>query len=278
MIQNMTQTRTGLKQSDPVRVCSAQMTSVWEDPEKSLAKAELFIRHAAASGADIICFPEQFATGWDPASNLNVEGINGRIIPALQGYARQAGIGILGSFREQFTPNPRNTAVAIGNDGRILATYAKIHLFSPGQENAAYTPGTGLGIFRLGGLTCGIATCYDLRFPELFSAYAGRGAEVVFVPAAWPASRIRHWELFISARAAENQLYIVAVNTTGKTPVDTYSGSSMTADPHGTIISRANDAEQLVFVDLDPAMVNSTRSSFPVVNDRRNALYRDLML
>jgi omega-amidase len=253
------------------------MTSIWEDPDKSLAKAEVFIRHAAASAADIICFPEQFATGWDPASVTNVEHVNGRIIPALQGYARKSGISILGSFREQFTPYPRNTSVVIGNDGRILAMYAKIHLFSPGQENTAYTPGTELGTFRLGSLSCGMATCYDLRFPELFSAYAAKGVQAVFVPAAWPASRIRHWELFISARAAENQMYIVAVNTTGKTPVDTYSGSSMTADPHGAIISRANDAEQLIFVDLDPAIVSSTRSSFPVGNDRRNALYRDLM-
>ena len=53
--------------------------------------------------------------------------------------------------------------------------------------------------------------------------------------------------------------------------------ASMTADPHGTIISRANEAEQLIFVDLDPALVDSTRSSFPVGNDRRDTLYRDLV-
>jgi omega-amidase len=253
------------------------MRSIWEDPEKSLAKAELLIRHAAASSADIICFPEQFATGWDPCSSSNIEDIDGRIISALQRYASEAGITILGSFREQYTPYPLNTSVVIGNDGRILGKYAKIHLFSPDQENTGFTPGTEMGTFQMDDLTCGIAICYDLRFPELFSAYAKRGVQVVFVPAAWPASRIRHWELFISARAAENQMYIVGINTTGETPVDTYSGASMTADPHGTIISRANDAEQLIFVDLDPAIVDTTRSSFPVGNDRKETLYRNLM-
>ena len=254
------------------------MTSIWEDPEKSLAKAELFIRHAAASGANLICFPEQFATGWDPCSSSNVEGIDERIIPALQKYARGAGISILGSFRERFTPSPRNTSVAIGSDGGILTTYAKIHLFSHARETSAFTPGTGLGIFPLGDLMCGIAICYDLRFPEVFRAYAKSGVQVVFVPAAWPANRIRHWELFISARAAENQMYIVGVNTTGKTPVDAYYGASMTADPHGAIISRGNDAEQLIFVDLDPGVIDTARASFPVGLDRKEALYRDLML
>jgi omega-amidase len=278
MMQSMNLTRTGPKRSDAVRVCSAQMASVWEDPEKSLAKVELFVHHAAASGAKLICFPEQFATGWNPASITHAEDIDSRIVPALQKYAREAGIGILGSFRERFTPHPRNTTVAIGNDGRILTTYAKIHLFSPAQENSMFTSGTELGIFPMGGLVCGIAICYDLRFPELFRAYAKRGVQAVFVPAAWPASRIRHWELFISARAAENQMYVVGINTTGKTPVDTYSGSSMTADPHGVIISRAHDAEQLMFADLDPATVDAARSAFPVGNDRKDTLYRDLML
>jgi omega-amidase len=254
------------------------MTSAWEDPAVSLAKAEHFVHHAAASGAELICFPEQFATGWDPSSKTNVEDIDSRIVPALQKYAREAGIGILGSFRERFTPYPRNTTVAIGNDGRILATYAKVHLFSPARENLMFTSGTELGIFQMGGLTCGIAICYDLRFPELFRAYQKRGVHAVFVPAAWPASRIRHWELFISARAAENQMYVVGINTTGKTPVDTYSGSSMTADPHGVIVSRAHDAEQLIFADLDPAIVETARSAFPVGNDRKDMLYRDLML
>lgn len=252
------------------------MTSVWEEPKKSLAKAEIFIQHAAASGADIICFPEQFATGWDPASHNNVEDPDSGIIPALRRIARDTDICILGSFRERSVPCPRNTAVAIGRDGSILSSYAKIHLFSPAEENKTFIPGTELGIFSLGALKCGIAICYDLRFPELFSAYAARDVQAVFVPAAWPASRIRHWELFLTARAAENQMYIVGINTSGTTPVDTYSGASMTVDPRGIIISRANDTEQLVFADLDPAVTDTVRSSFPVGKDRRDELYFNL--
>ena len=259
-----------------MRVCSAQMTSVWENPEQSLSKAETFIRHAAASSADIICFPEQFATGWDPGSTLNAMDMGNGTIPYLQKTAEDAGIAVIGSIRERVPAGLRNTAVVIGKDGTILASYAKIHLFSPAGEDARFIPGTELGTFTIGSLSCGIAICYDLRFPELFSAYAAKGVHAVFIPSAWPASRLRHWELFIRARAAENQMYVIGVNTTGNNPADTYAGASMTADPHGTIISRAGDSEQLLFSDLDLSDVSGTRNSFPVSRDRKIQLYRTL--
>lgn len=265
-----------MQNSSVVRICSAQIKSIWEEPEKTLEKAGMFIRHAAASGAALICFPEQFATGWDPQPRKNIQDIHGSLVSSLQAYAKEYGIGVLGSFRQANDPLPKNTAVVIGRDGRVLSTYAKMHLFSSGHEHEGNCPGNDLGIFSLDSLTCGIAICYDLRFPDLFRLYAKRGVHVVFVPSAWPHIRIRHWELFIQARALENQIYVVGVNTTGKTPIESYSGSSMTADPQGTIISRANDAEQLVFSDLDPAIVATTRLRLPVEKDRKDALYRSL--
>ena len=144
-----------------------------------------------------------------------------------------------------------------------------MHLFSPGGEHEGFAPGADLGIFALGPVTCGIGICYDLRFPDLFRLYAKKGVHVVFIPAAWPASRIKQWELFISARACENQMYVTGINTTGTTPVDTYIGGSMTADPYGSVISRANEAEQLLFCDLDPAAVKTVRTSLPVAKDCR---------
>ena len=109
------------------------------------------------------------------------------------------------------------------------------------------TPGTDLGIFTFDSLICGMAICYDLRFPELFRLYARKGVHAVFVPAAWPQSRTRHWELFIASTGCRNpDVYHRGKydrNYTGRS----YSGASMTADPHGSIISRADEAEQLLF-------------------------------
>jgi omega-amidase len=259
-----------------VRVCSAQITSTWEDPNHTLTRVEPFIKHAADCGAKLICFPEQFATGWDPQPRKNIQDIHGTIISALQEYAKKYRIGIIGSLREKHDPLPKNTAIAIGSDGKILAMYAKMHLFSFCHENEGNTPGTDLGIFTLDSLTCGMAICYDLRFPDLFRLYAQKGVQAVFVPSAWPQNRIRHWELFITARAAENQMYILGVNTTGTTPVDLYSGASMTADPQGIIVCRANEAEQILFSDIDPGEVMRTRHGFPVEKDRKDDLYYSL--
>jgi predicted amidohydrolase len=260
-----------------IRVCSAQIMSAWEDPEKTLTKAEIFIRHAADCGAKLICFPEQFATGWDPKPQKNIQDIHGSIIVSLQAYAKEYRIGIIGSLREQHDPLPKNTAIVINRHGRILAKYSKVHLFSMCHEHEGNSAGTDLGIFTFDSLTCGIAICYDLRFPELFRIYAQKGVQAVFVPSAWPQSRIGHWELFIRARAAENQMYVLGVNTTGTTPIDQYSGASMTTDPQGTIISRANEAEQLLFSDIDPGESERTKNAFPVEKDRKDALYHSLL-
>ena len=128
-----------------IRVCSAQIASVWEEPEKSAEESRNIIRHAADCGAKLICFPEQFATGWDPAPAKISRICTGSIVSSLQRYAGEYGIGILGSLREAHHPFPKNTAIAIGSDGRILATDAKMHLFSLCHEHEATYPGHGSG-------------------------------------------------------------------------------------------------------------------------------------
>jgi predicted amidohydrolase len=264
------------REEETVRVCSAQIAGIWEDPEKTLDKVESFVRYAAECRADIICFPEQFATGWDPESRNNIQQLTGQIISTLQKYAKKNSIAILGSFREASTKGPKNTALVIGKDGGVLTRYAKMHLFSHGKEDRFFEPGSDLGVFSLGPLTCGIAICYDLRFPELFRIYAKRGVQAIFIPAAWPQNRIQHWELFIRARAAENQMYILGINTTGITPVDRYAGGTMTSDPYGVIIQKAGDSEQLIFTDLDLRVIEDSRRAFPVIRDCKDVLYQEL--
>ena len=275
--KNRNNSRTDLYDERGMRCCSAQVESVWEDPVRSLKKAEPFIRDASRAGASLVVFPEQFPTGWDPLARTHVEECTGTTVRTLQSLAQEYSIAIIGSFREFCMPSTRNTAIAIGRDGGILARYSKIHLFSYAGEDTAFTPGNTLPAFSIDGVRCGIAICYDLRFPSLFRIYAKMGVQAVFVPAAWPQARIRHWELFIAARAAENQMYVLGTNTRGVTPIDRYAGASITADPFGTIISRAGDTDELLYSDLDPTIVDRLRHDFPVEKDRRDALYQTLL-
>jgi predicted amidohydrolase len=259
-----------------MRCCSAQISGVWEAPDETLEQVETCFFRAAREGAALISFPEQFATGWDPCSTKNTGGISGTVVNGLRELAKKHKIAVIGSFRETCLPKPRNTAIAIDRNGTILTTYSKIHLFTPGREDQAFSPGTGLATFALEEVQIGLAICYDLRFPEIFRLYRQRGVHAVIVPAAWPKSRLKHWELFIQSRAAENQMYIAGVNTSGTNPVDQYAGASMTADPHGTIIARAGTEQELLYYEIDPLIVEQARRDFPVENDRKDELYRSL--
>ncbi len=260
-----------------LRLCIAQISSVWEDPSGSLEKVRPLISEAACEEASVICFPEQFATGWDPLSKHHFQPPEGQIVTTLKKYAGDYKIAILGSFREEGAPGPKNTSVLIGADGEAHAKYSKCHLFSPSGEQLSYRPGDRIALFTLAGMRCGIAICYDLRFPPLFRAYAHAGAEAVFVPAAWPASRIVQWELLIRARALEHQMYIIGINTTGTTPVDSYNGHSLISGPDGEVITRAGEEEELLYAVVDSARVEAARRSFPVEKDRRADLYHRLL-
>ncbi len=259
------------------RVCIAQISGVWEDPAGSLEKVRPLIAEAAHRGASIICFPEQFATGWDPMSLHHVQPPDGQIMTTLRQYGEEYGIAILGSFREEGVPGPKNTSMLIGADGEVHARYSKSHLFSPAGEQIAYMPGDRIALFSLAGMRCGIAICYDLRFPPLFRAYAHAGAEAVFVPAAWPARRIAQWELSVRARALEDQIYVIGINTTGITPVDNYNGHSLVSGPEGEVIVRAGEEEGLLYAGIDTTRVAEARRSLPFQEDRRPDLYHRLL-
>ena len=95
----------------------------------------------------------------------------------------------------------------------------------------------------------------------------------MLVPAAWPASRIGHWELLLRARALEYQMYVMGVNPTGMTPVETYCGRSLAIDPSGTVVAEAGEDETLIPAVIDPEVVHRTREVLPVY---QNGLLDDL--
>jgi omega-amidase len=259
-----------------VKIALAQVTPVWEDPGATLRKVEPLIAKAAAEGALIVCFPEQFATGWDPGSGTNSQALDGDIFHTLSGYAKRHNIAVLGSLRLQEEGKLFNACIVAGRDGSLLAGYRKVHLFSPLMEGASYQQGENIATFRIGDMTFGIAICYDLRFAPLFRVYASAGADCMLVPSAWPASRMDVWELFIRTRAIENQMFVAGINTVGITPVDLYSGNSIVAGPTGNIIVRASDAEGVFFADLDPEVIRQARMAMNVEGDRQTGLYHEM--
>jgi predicted amidohydrolase len=122
----------------------------------------------------------------------------------------------------------------------------------------------------LDGLTVGITTCYDLRFPELYRALAERGVDLVAVPSAWPYPRVEHWNLLPQARAVENLCYVAAANGSGAFDDATLLGRSTVYDPWGTALASAGEDPALVTATVDPDEVARVRESFPAWQDRRD--------
>ena len=110
--------------------------------------------------------------------------------------------------------------------------------------------------------------CYDLRFADEFWALADT-TDCYVVPANWPAARREHWMTLLRARAIENQAYVVGVNRVGEGGRLQYSGDSMIVDPFGEILAQAADEETVIAADIDPKRVQSVRSEYPFLQDRR---------
>ena len=117
----------------------------------------------------------------------------------------------------------------------------------------------------------GQATCYDLRFPELFRALVERGAEIIVVPSAFTQTTGRdHWEVLLRARAIENQVFIIAANQFGHHSPDLCSyGHSMIIDPWGTVLSSAEDGETVITAELDFDQQQEIRTTLPALQHRR---------
>ncbi|WP_292519943.1 nitrilase-related carbon-nitrogen hydrolase [Methanoculleus sp.] len=259
-------------------IALAQVAGGRESPTGMLDAARRMAEEAAAAGASLICFPEQFVTGWSPCIHPGSgEPLNGQLTAAFGRIAREAGIAVVGSIIEAGPGDlPKNTAVVLGPDGRLLAAYAKMHLFSPDGEDRNYTAGDRIATFIVDGVTFGLAVCYDLRFPELFRIYALAGVECMLIPAAWPCSRLSHWETLLPARALDNRYYVAGVNTAGG-PGEVYCGGSLAADPDGTIIARGGGREEVLVAGIDPAVVHEARLKLPSLSDRRSDLYHRLL-
>ena len=224
----------------------------------------------AQQGADLVLLPELWPQGgfsydrWEEQA----EAIDGPVVEAMRAAARDAAVTLhMGSLVERDQSGRLfTTSVLVGADGSILTTYRKVHLFGFGEgEPALMTAGDAVVVHD----TLGLATCYDLRFPEQFRLLLDGGAEVVLLVAAWPAKRVAHWRLLAQARAVENQAYVLACNTAG-THADVPMGAhSMVVDPWGAVVAEAGEDQEVLVVDLDLDAVRRTRSAFPVLADRR---------
>ncbi|CAL9511398.1 carbon-nitrogen family hydrolase [Streptomyces sp. NPDC057838] len=225
------------------------------------------------AGADLVVLPELWTTGafaYD-AFGTEAEPLEGPTYEAMAKAASDAGVWLhAGSVPERDPDGPLyNTSLVFSPSGDLAAAYRKIHRFGFDKGEAVLMgAGSELVTVRLPATTLGLATCYDLRFPELFRGLVDAGAETLVVSAGWPERRRSHWTLLARARAVENQSFVLACATAGTHAGVPQSGHSVVVDPWGEVLAEAGAGEEVLTVEFDPGKVATTREQFPALKDR----------
>ncbi len=249
----------------------------------NLAYAKVQIEHAAFVGLDLISFPETFLyIGADNQQKHQLaQSLEGEIVETFRALAVQYNLSILlGSIYEKTKDDERlyNTSVLLNRQGELAGVYRKIHLCDAPtlgyNESEGVKAGDRLVVVEHEIGNVGFSICYDLRFPELYRGLTAQGAEIIFVPSAFFLLTGRHhWLPLLTARAIENQVYIIAPNQWGEHYQGrASSGSSVIIDPWGSVLCCAPERSGLIFSTLDLSYLREVRTNMPLLQQRRPEL------
>ncbi len=257
-----------------MRVASIQLSVVEGDKDATLEKAKELIEKC--SDVDLVILPEIWNIGFMSFDQYvaKAESIEGPTPTLMRKLAREKGIFLhSGSFVEEENGNYYNTSLLLSPEGKIIAKYRKIHLFGfNSKETQILSPGEQVVVVDTPFGKIGMATCFDLRFPELFRAMVDKGARYFLVCSAWPYPRVEPWIMLNRVRALENQAYLISANSSGMNCGSQFVGHSMVSDPWGTILAGAGDEDMIVRTRIDPEKVTQARENFPGLAGRKNFL------
>ena len=278
-----------------VKIALVQMRCT-DSKQANVARALDRIAAAAEQGAELVCLQELFHGLYPCQSEAHArfaeaEPIPGPTSDALADAAARHGIVVVGSLFERRAPGVyHNTAAVWDHDGTLCGLYRKMHIPDDPlyYEKFYFTPGDlGFRSFapRVGRI--GVCVCWDQWFPEAARLTALRGAEILFYPTAigWlPGERdtcgpSQHaaWETMMRSHAIANGVFVAAPNRVGREGDLQFWGGSFVADPYGNVLARApHDDESLLVVDCDLNLVDTARTHWPFLRDRRIDAYGDL--
>jgi predicted amidohydrolase len=258
-----------------MRVALCQINSS-TDPAANLDLLRSETKRAAAGGARVVVFPEATMCRFGVSLGPVAEPLDGPWASAVRDIADEHGVVVVAGM---FTPAPdgrvANTLLVTGG-GRHLG-YDKIHLFDAFgfAESRTVAPGSEPVVVEVDGVTFGLATCYDVRFPELFRALADRGATAVLLCASWGAGpgKREQWELLVRARALDCTSWVLACGQAdpgvdhGGAP--TGIGFSAVVSPLGGVVERLAGEPGLILTEVDTQSVAEARRTLPVLGNRR---------
>jgi N-carbamoylputrescine amidase len=282
-------------QSRPVSVALVQM-SCTEAKQPNIAKAVARIAEAAGQGANIVCLQELFAGPYfcqteDHRWFAEAEPIPGPTSEALAGAAKKHGVVVIGSiFERRAAGLYHNTAVIFDSNGSQAGLYRKMHIPDDPlyYEKFYFTPGDlGFQSFPTEFGRVGVCVCWDQWYPEAARLTALSGAEIVFYPTAigwlapekeeFGASQHSAWETMMRSHAIANGVFVAAPNRVGREGALQFWGGSFLSDPNGNLLAKgSHENEQIVTAQCDLGLIDTVRTHWPFLRDRRIDAYGDL--
>lgn len=247
-----------------------------DDKAQNLADIHRLATLATERGAKLVVFPEYssfFVPELGEASVAAAESLHGPFVTALSSMAAELGVHLVAGMLESTSEGSRvsNTLVAFNGSGSLMAKYRKMHLYDAfGQKESDWVvagPIEEPQTFALEGLTVGLQTCYDIRFPEVTRRLVDAGADLVVLPSEWVRGPLKehHWRTLVTARALENTVYLAAADHAP--PIG--AGNSMIVDPMGVELVTIGDATDIAIAWISPARIAAVRAVNPALELRR---------
>lgn len=256
--------------------------SVTADKDNNLRRACEAVR--SAGDIDIAVLPEMFCCPYDSSCFRDYgEEQGGTVYQTLSALAREKGIYLVGGTMPELEGgNVYNTCYVFDPAGSCIARHRKTHLFDidveGGQrffESDTLAAGRDVTTFNTPWGTMGLCVCFDFRFPELSRLMALRGAQVIFVPAAFNMTTgPAHWELLFRQRAVDEQCFTVGCAPARDMSASYHSwGHSIICSPWGNVLHQCDEKETTLIAKLDMSLVPSIRRQLPLLSARRTDLY-----
>lgn len=240
----------------------------WEDKAANLAMFEEKIM-AISEKTEIIVLPEMFSTGFSMQPKKLAETMEGETVQWMKKISTTKKAVLTGSVIIEENGHFYNRLLWVLPDGQ-LGYYDKRHRFAFAGEDAEYTAGNKRMIAQVKGWKINLQVCYDLRFPVWARQQTIDSPEydVLLYVANWPERRSQAWKTLLTARAIENQCFVVAVNRVGLDGNQiSHSGDSMVIDPLGHILYHLEKEESVFTIVLDKDSLHAVREKFPFWKD-----------
>lgn len=288
-----------------VKLALVQLSTTADKPQ-NLRHARTKVLEATKAGANIVVLPECFNS---PYGTKYFPTYAEQLLPsppteaqsptfhALSKLAKEAGCYLVGGSIPELVKkkdgsssssddNLYNTSLTFAPSGELLATHRKVHLFDidiPGKikfkESDVLSPGNKITLVNLPEYgKIAIAICYDIRFPELATIAARKGAFLLLYPGAFNLTTgALHWELQARARAMDNQVYVGLCSPARDMEAEYHAwGHSMVVDPNAEVLGQLDEKEGVIVKELVAGRIEEVRKGIPLYQQRRFDVYPDV--